>query len=507
MESDVMTALSATANTAALSGAEVKRMFEMETPVDIIDAQLMRALQSTAHPDIDMVCEVLAVIDQFHRRGALDLAQFKRLKGRLERFAVANAQKPAPRAPALRQVVESVASPPAKAASAVSPSPVRASPVSGSPVSIVPPPAMPTPASASLEQLGAPIRPGAVLRNRYVIKEPLGEGGMSAVYRACDRQREGLPGHDGNIAIKVLRPSLNARPEAVKALRLEYERAQRLSHQSIINVYDIDSDGDTHFITMELLRGELLSEVIRRLYPGSLQREQALEILRKLGVAVAFAHEQDVVHADLKPGNVMLTEDGGLRLFDFGAAWLAQREPWIYDAMQRSLQGATPTYASPERLTGGAPTIRDDIFSFSCLAYELLSGAHPFERRPANVARDSNSVPARIPGLSQRQWRALKRGLAWRREDRHADMRALLRELDPHPQRRSRELDLSQLRAVAAPRQSRVAGLAMLLTGAIAFTAAHLIRAETPLDLIPTAVQPWVGGILRWLTQVLPVVK
>jgi serine/threonine protein kinase len=335
----------------------------------------------------------------------------------------------------------------------------------------------------------------------------LGEGGMSSVYRACDRKREGLTGHDGNIAIKVLRPALAARPEAIKSLRLEYERAQRLSHRSIINVFDIDTDGDTHFMTMELLRGELLSDIIRRLHPGSLQRDQALEILRKLGAAVAFAHEQDVVHADLKPGNVMITQDGELRLFDFGAAWLAQREPWIYEAMQRSLQGATPTYASPERLTGGAPTIRDDIFSFSCLAYELLAGVHPFDRRPANVARDSDSRPARIPGLAQRQWRALKRGLAWQRQDRYGDMHELLDDLVPRPPRRGTHLNLVQLHAAIAPRHSRVAGLAMLLTGSLAFAVAHLIRAETPLGLIPAAVQPWVGGILRWLAQILPGVR
>jgi Protein kinase domain len=467
--------------TPALSAAEVKRWFELETPVDIIDAQLMRAVQSTTFPDIDVVCEVLAVVDQFHRRGVLDKSQYKRLKGRVERFAVAGAAqlaRPQPSPPPLQR---------------------RAAP----PASSEPAPA----ATATVLPFTPALRSGTVLRDRYVIMELLGEGGMSSVYRACDRKREGLTGHDGNIAIKVLRPALAGRPEAIKSLRLEYERAQRLSHQSIINVFDIDTDGDTHFMTMELLRGELLSDIIRRLHPGSLQRDQALEILRKLGVAVAFAHEQDVVHADLKPGNVMITQDGELRLFDFGAAWLAQREPWIYEAMQRSLQGATPTYASPERLTGGAPTIRDDIFSFSCLAYELLSGAHPFDRRPANVARDSDTQPARIPGLAQRQWRALKRGLAWQRQDRYGDMRELLRDLDPRPQRRSRHLNLVQLHAAIAPRHSRVAGLAMLLTGSLAFAAAHLIRAETPLGLIPAAVQPWVGGILRWLAQILPGVR
>ncbi|MEO7775333.1 MAG: hypothetical protein ABIT36_01065, partial [Steroidobacteraceae bacterium] len=177
------------------------------------------------------------------------------------------------------------------------------------------------------------------------------------------------------------------------------------------------------------------------------------------------------------------------------------------EAMQRSLQGATPTYASPERLTGGAPTIRDDIFSFSCLAYELLSGTHPFDRRPANVARDNDSQPARIPGLSQRQWRALKRGLSWQRQDRQGDLRELLRDLDPSADSRKCSINLTQLRASIAPRQSRVAGLMMVLVGALAFAMAHLIRAEAPLRMIPDAVQPWVGGILSWLAQVLPGVK
>ncbi|MEO7774823.1 MAG: serine/threonine-protein kinase, partial [Steroidobacteraceae bacterium] len=284
----------------------MKRWFELETPVDIIDAQLMRAVQSMQRPDIDVICEVLAVVDQYHRRGALDREQFKRLKGRIERHAVGGTQ---PAAEPARRVVREA------------PALVRAAtrPV----VSVVPPgPQIAPPPPAG-------IQPGTVLRDRYLVKELLGEGGMSSVFRASDRQREGLAGHDGNIAIKVLRPALTGRPEAIKALRLEFERAQRLSHPSIINVFDIDTDGDTLFITMELLRGEMLNDVIKRVTPAALQRDQALEIVHKLGLAVAYAHDQDVVHADIKPGNVMITENGELRLFDFGAAWLAQREPWI----------------------------------------------------------------------------------------------------------------------------------------------------------------------------------
>jgi len=343
------------------------------------------------------------------------------------------------------------------------------------------------------------LMPGMVLRGRYELRRLIGEGGMSCVWEAVDRLREGSFNREARVALKLLRPSLSLREDAAQALRMEFERAQSLSHPSIVNVLDVDADGDLHFITMERLEGDLLGEVIKRLRPQHLRHDQAFAILARLGEAVAFSHDAGIVHADIKPGNVMLTHSGELRLFDFGAAWPAQREPWIHDSAERSLQGATPTYASAERLSGAAPTVRDDVFSYACLAYELLSGQHPFDRLPAHEAERRKLSPRRIPGLSRAQWRALARGLAFRREERWADMKLMLRAFLPE---HATSVPLPLHYGVAAEaRPVRLSGWMMLVLGGAAFAVAHYANAE-----LPVPVRVAIDGARDWLARIVDLV-
>ncbi len=242
--------------------------------------------------------------------------------------------------------------------------------------------------------------PGTVLRQRYVLEQELGRGGMGTVYRALDRNKEDLPPQNRYVAVKVLREEFARRPDALQALRREAHQAQSLSHPGIVNVFDFDRDGDVYFITMELLEGELLSDLIQRIRPGKLPRQAAIDILRDLGDAVAYAHSRGVLHMDLKPGNVMVTTQGEVRVLDFGLAHPHVTEPWISDHPP-PFHAATPTYASCEQLDGAAADVRDDVFSFACVAYELLSGEHPFGRSSAREARDQGHRPRRIRGLSR----------------------------------------------------------------------------------------------------------
>ena len=251
-----------------------------------------------------------------------------------------------------------------------------------------------------------------MLRQRYVLERELGRGGMGTVYRALDRNKEDLPPPNRYVAVKVLREEFAHRPDALQALRREAHQAQALSHPGIVNVFDFDHDGDVYFITMELLEGELLSDLIQRIRPGKLPRQAATDILRDLGNAVAYAHSRGVLHMDLKPGNVMITTQGDVRVLDFGLAHPHVTEPWISDHPP-PFHAATPTYASCEQLDGAAPDLRDDVFSLACMAYELLSGEHPFGRCSAREARDQGQRPRRIRGLSRREWRTLRQGLAW----------------------------------------------------------------------------------------------
>jgi hypothetical protein len=262
-----------------------------------------------------------------------------------------------------------------------------------------------------------PVGPGTVLRNRYVLERELGSGGMGTVYRALDRNRLGLPEEIRCIAVKVLHAELAARPDALQTLRQEFYQAQSLSHPGIVNVFDFDQDAHIHFMTMELLDGELLSDLLGRIQPNRLRRDVAMRLLRDLGLAVAYAHEHGVLHRDLKPGNVMVSRRGDVRVLDFGLGRFHLREPWISESGS-SFDAATPTYSSCERLAGKYPDSRDDVFSFACIAYEVLAGRHPFGRKSARDAREASLKPRRIGGLTGRQWRTLKQGLAWDREDR-----------------------------------------------------------------------------------------
>jgi serine/threonine protein kinase len=163
------------------------------------------------------------------------------------------------------------------------------------------------------------------------------------------------------------------------------------------------------------------------------------------------------------------------------------------------LQGATPTYASAERLGGAAPTVRDDVFSYACVAYELLSGRHPYDRLPAQEAERRQLEARRIPGLKRSQWRALERGLAFRREDRWADMKLMLRAFLPEEAGR---VPLPLHYGVAAePKPARLSGLAMLILGAAAFAIAHYANAE-----LPAPVQSAVDGAQVLLTRLIALI-
>jgi serine/threonine protein kinase len=275
------------------------------------------------------------------------------------------------------------------------------------------------------EVTGTPAEP-KTLRGRYILQNEIGRGGAGIVYRALDLNRAGLPHEHQYVALKVLREEHARRPDAVDALRREYHPAQLLSHPGIVNVFDFDHDDGTYFVTMELLDGEPLGALIRRLQPNKLPLEAATRILRELGDAVAYAHDRGVLHLDLKPDNVIVDPHGHARALDFGLAQPHRAEPWISEMQPSPPAAATLAYASYERLVGERPDVRDDIFSFSCLTYELLSGKHPFDRYSAFKARKEGCKARRIRGLSRHRWHVLKSGLAWARGDRPANMRELL---------------------------------------------------------------------------------
>ncbi|MGH8143976.1 MAG: serine/threonine-protein kinase, partial [Steroidobacteraceae bacterium] len=280
--------------------------------------------------------------------------------------------------------------------------------------------ASPSAAQRAPASAAAPIGPGTVLRERYELQALIGSGGMGSVYRALDRYRVSLGLPDGCVALKIV----TAHPlgaASVLALGREFHNAQQLSHPSVVNVYEIDHEGDASFYTMELLDGERLSQLLDRI-GGPLPPRYALAIMRDIGAAIAHAHARGVVHGDLKPHNIFVTYGGQVRVLDFGGLSHSPAEPWISDDTSTrrtsSYRTATPAYASCEQLDGHRAEPRDDIYAIACIAYELLTGNHPFDCTSSAQARVQRLRAARPAGLRAERWRALRQGLAWERAHR-----------------------------------------------------------------------------------------
>ena len=309
---------------------------------------------------------------------------------------------------------------------------------------------------------------GRVLRDRYVLVDRLGSGSKGSVYKALDRYRAGLPEAQQYVAIKILHATAANREQLLANLRREFYRTQMLSHRNIVNVFELDRDGEVDFFTMEFLEGELLSQVMGRLQPSPMPRPQAWAIIREIGSGLAHAHARNVVHADLKPNNIMITDSGEVRILDFGApSTSAEQPPEDRLRPRNGSSSTTPAYACCELLEGRPPDPRDDLYAFACLSYELLAGTHPFQRRRSTEARDFGIVARRPPGLRRQQWQALAMGLSWYRARRSISVRAWLNRINAEraagPLPRAHNLET----APASPRPARflwaTAPLAFLL--------------------------------------------
>ncbi|MES9970572.1 MAG: serine/threonine-protein kinase [Candidatus Thiodiazotropha sp.] len=284
---------------------------------------------------------------------------------------------------------------------------------------------------------------GSVLKNRFVLEQMLGRGGMGVVYKARDLRKVEAMDRDPYIAVKVLSKDFQANPDSFIALQRECKKAQQLAHPNIVTVYDFDRDGPNVFMTMELLEGEPLDQLIRRLRPVTLPTQQALSIIEQMARALAYAHSKSIVHSDFKPGNVFLTSKSVVKVVDFGIARAAKgadrsmEDATLFDP--GSLGALTPTYASCEMLEYGEPDPRDDVYGLSVVAYELLVGSHPFERKPATFARDQAMKPNRPRELSKEIWNTLTHGLEFDRDKRTRNATAFLKQMSaPRPGRDAR---------------------------------------------------------------------
>jgi serine/threonine protein kinase len=270
---------------------------------------------------------------------------------------------------------------------------------------------------------------GHVLRDRYVLQARLGTGGRGTVFKALDRLGTSFPDTYQYVALKILHAGGVCSEQTLAKLRQEFHCGQALSHRNIVNVYEMDRDGDVVFFTMEQLDGEPLRHVIKRLGPTPMCRSQAWQLIQQLGAGLAHAHDRGVVHGDLKPQNIFVTREGELRILDFGAAHRFTAVKEGLAPPDYAPTSGTPAYASCEQLEGRRADPRDDLYALACICYELLAGIHPFGSRPATLARDYRVSLTRPRGLTGRQWRALQKGLCWHRAGRSISVRSWMQRL------------------------------------------------------------------------------
>ncbi len=242
----------------------------------------------------------------------------------------------------------------------------------------------------------AELQPGTVLAGRYEILAVLGTGGMGSVYKAQDREL------DRQVALKVIRPELARNAAIVDRFKQEIRLSHKVTHRNVVRMYDLSEDAGMRFVTMELVAGRDLRSIIEE--NGKLPVDQAADILQQICYALETAHNEGILHRDLKPQNVMVEEQGRVVVMDFGLARTIEG-----DGMTQSgaLVG-TMEYMSPEQALGKELDQRSDIFALGLIGYEMLTGRMPFKaesaiasllKRTRESAEPLTKVDAAIPAV------------------------------------------------------------------------------------------------------------
>jgi serine/threonine protein kinase len=279
---------------------------------------------------------------------------------------------------------------------------------------------------------------GDVLKNKYRLEEKLGQGGMGIVFKALDLNKLKVNANNPYVVVKILLPKFTEDSVLVTGFYREAEKAQKLTHINIIKVFDVDLDGDLHFMVMEYLQGEALNNYIRNQSPAPLAK--AWPIIKGMANGLAHAHEQNIIHRDFKPANVfVLKGTNEVKILDFGIASELSKADVNSNHLTifKPNQCFTPEYASLETLLGIRQAHpRDDIYAFGLVVYELRTGKHPYDKRPASEIYHEQQnkdykPPAKPVELNKKQWHLLSQVIAIRRELRPENLQEWMTAFEP----------------------------------------------------------------------------
>ena len=260
---------------------------------------------------------------------------------------------------------------------------------------------------------------GQKINERYEVVRSIGEGGMANVYLGYDTIL------DRNVAIKVLRGDLSGDEKFVRRFQREALSASSLSHPNIVEMYDVGEDNGIYYIVMEYVEGQTLKQLLKR--RGNLTLSETIDIMLQLTDGMAHAHDSYIIHRDLKPQNIMIQDDGQIKITDFGIA-MALNSTQL--TQTNSVMGSVH-YLPPEQATGKGSTIKSDIYSMGIIFYELLTGSLPFKGENAveialkqmkeplpNLRDDNPSIPMSVENV-------ILKATAKNPKNRYSDSRAM----------------------------------------------------------------------------------
>lgn len=267
------------------------------------------------------------------------------------------------------------------------------------------------------------INKGQKINDRYLIIKSIGEGGMANVYLAYDTIL------DRNVAVKVLRGDLSNDEKFLRRFRREALSASSLSHPNIVEVYDVGEDNGQYYIVMEYIEGKHLKELLKK--RGKLTITETVDIMLQITEGMAHAHDSYIIHRDIKPQNIMILENGIVKITDFGIA-MALNSTQL--TQTNSVMGSVH-YLPPEQANGKGSTIKSDIYSMGILMYELLTGKLPYRGDNAveialkHLKQPMPSIKSELPNIPQSIENIILKATAKNPKNRYNDAREMYEDL------------------------------------------------------------------------------